>query len=56
MIEIVCALIAAAASVLAASAEVRSRRLSGPDGARAERRSHEMRLSMELMYAPAPCP
>ena len=51
MIEIVCALIAAAASVLAASAEVRSRRSAARMERRAERRSHEMRLSMELMYA-----
>lgn len=51
MIEIICALIAAAASVLAASAEVRSRRSAARMERRAERRSHEMRLSMELMYA-----
>ena len=51
MIEVVCALIAAMASILAATAEVRSRRSATRMERRAERRSHEMRLSMELMYA-----
>lgn len=51
MIEVVCALIAAVASVLAATAEVRSRRSAARMERRADRRSHEMRLSMELMYA-----
>ena len=49
--EIICALIAGGASVLAALAERRSRQSAKRTEARAQRREKENRLSMELMYA-----
>ena len=49
--EVICALIAAAATLLAATAEVRSRRVIKRDEHRAERRAKENRLAMDLMYA-----
>lgn len=49
--EVICALIAGAASLLAATAEVRSRRSIKRDEHRAERRAKESRLAMDLMYA-----
>ena len=49
--EVICALIAGAASLLAATAEVRSRRAIKRDEHRAERRAKESRLAMDLMYA-----
>ena len=49
--EVICALIAAAATLLAATAEVRSRRAIKRDEHRAERRAKENRLAMDLMYA-----
>lgn len=51
MIEVICALIAAAATVLAAMAERRSRIANRRAEARAERRATESRLAMDLMYA-----
>lgn len=49
--EVICALIAGAATVVAALAERRSRVSSKRAEARATRREHESRLAMELMYA-----
>ena len=49
--DVICALIAAAATLLAATAEVRSRRVIKRDEHRAERRAKENRLAMDLMYA-----
>ena len=49
--EIICALIAGGASVLAALAERRSRQSAKRTEARAQRREKESRLAMELMYA-----
>ena len=49
--EVLCALIAGAASVLAAKAEYRSRRSARRAEARAARREKESRLAMDLMYA-----
>lgn len=49
--DVICALIAAAATLLAATAEVRSRRAIKRDEHRAERRAKENRLAMDLMYA-----
>ena len=49
--EIICALIAGGASVLAALAERRSRQSARRTEARAQRREKESRLAMELMYA-----
>ena len=51
MTEVICALIAAAATVLAALAERRSRISNRRAEARAERRATESRLAMDLMYA-----
>ena len=49
--EVICALIAGAATVVAALAERRSRASSKRSEARAARREKESRLAMELMYA-----
>ena len=49
--EVLCALIAGAATVLAAAAEYRSRRSTRRAEARAARRAKESRLAMDLMYA-----
>ena len=49
--EVICALIAAAATVLAALTERRSRIGTKRAEARAARREHESRLAMDLMYA-----
>ena len=49
--EVLCALIAAAATVLAALAERRSRLSTKRAEARAQRREKESRLAMDLMYA-----
>ena len=49
--EIICALIAGGASVLATLAERRSRQSAKRTEARAQRREKESRLAMELMYA-----
>lgn len=46
-----CALIAGAATVLAAGAEYRSRKSARRAEARAARRATESRLAMDLMYA-----
>lgn len=46
-----CALIAGAATVLAAGAEYRSRKSARQAEARAARRATESRLAMDLMYA-----
>ena len=46
-----CALIAGAATVLAAGAEYRSRKSARRADARAARRATESRLAMDLMYA-----
>lgn len=51
MIEIICALIAGAASIIAATAELRTRKASKRAEMRAQRRAKESRLAMELMYA-----
>lgn len=51
MTEVICALIAGTATVVAALAERRSRVSSKRAEARATRREHESRLAMELMYA-----
>lgn len=51
MIEIVCTLIAGAATVLAALVEWRSRISTKRTEIRAQRREKESRLAMELMYA-----
>ena len=51
MIEIICAAIAASATVIAAVAANRTRVASKRAEQRAERRAKETRLSMELMYA-----
>ena len=48
--EVLCALIAGAATVLAAAAEYRSRSTRRAE-ARAARRAKESRLAMDLMYA-----
>ena len=48
--EVLCALIAGAATVLAALAEYRSRKSARRAGARAGRRATESRLAMGLMY------
>ena len=49
--EIICALIAGGASVLAALAERRSRLSAKRSEVRAKRRERENRLAMDLMYA-----
>ena len=49
--EIICALIAGGASVLAALAERRSRLSAKRSEVRAQRRERENRLAMDLMYA-----
>lgn len=49
--EVICALIAGAATVLAALSERRSRQSARRSEARAARREKESRLAMELMYA-----
>ena len=49
--DVICALIAAAATLLAATAEVRSRRAIKRYEHRAARRATESRLAMDLMYA-----
>ena len=49
--EVICALIAGAATVVAALAERRSRASSKRSEARAARREKESRLAMDLMYA-----
>ena len=49
--EVICALIAGAATVLAALAERRSRKNANRSEVRAARREKESRLAMELMYA-----
>ena len=49
--EVLCALIAGAATVLAAGAEYRSRKNAHRAEARAARREKESRLAMDLMYA-----
>ena len=49
--EVLCALIAGAATVLAAAAEYRSRKSARRAEARAARRATESRLAMDLMYA-----
>ncbi|QUO37580.1 hypothetical protein KFE19_14570 [Dysosmobacter sp. Marseille-Q4140] len=49
--EVVCALIAGAATVLAALAECRVRISTKRTEVRAQRREKESRLAMELMYA-----
>ena len=49
--EVVCALIASAATVLAALAECRVRISTKRTEVRAQRREKESRLAMELMYA-----
>lgn len=51
MTEIICAAIAAGATVLVAITERRNRRDAKRAEARMERREKESRLSMELMYA-----
>ena len=51
MVEIVCALIAGTAAVVAALAERRSRISAKRTEIRAQRREKESRLAMELMYA-----
>ena len=52
--EVICALIAGAATVLAAIAERRSR-LSANGGGPCQRREKESRLAMDLMYANCSC-
>lgn len=49
--EVICALIAAAATVVAALAEHRSRQSAKCSEIRAARREKESRLAMDLMYA-----
>lgn len=49
--EVICALIAGAATVVAAFSERRSRISSKRTEARAQRREKESRLAMDLMYA-----
>ena len=49
--EVICALIAAAATVVAALAEHRSRQSAKRSEIRAARREKESRLAMDLMYA-----
>lgn len=49
--EVICALIAGAATVLAALTERRNRISTKRAEVRASRREHESRLAMELMYA-----
>ena len=49
--EVICALIAGAATVVAALAERRSRASARRTEARAARRERESRLAMDLMYA-----
>ena len=49
--EVICALIAGAATVLAAIAERRSRLSAKRAEVRAQRREKESRLAMDLMYA-----
>ena len=51
MIEVICALIAATATVLAAVTGHRVAKSTKQAERRAERRARESRLSMELMYA-----
>lgn len=51
MIEVICALIAAAATILAALANRRTRISSKRMEIRAQRREKESRLAMDLMYA-----
>ena len=51
MVEILCAAIAAVATVVAAACSGRVARSSRQAEKRAERRARESRLSMELMYA-----
>lgn len=51
MTEIICAAIAAVATIVAATSELRVSRAARRTEARAERRAHESRLAMELMYA-----
>ena len=49
--EVICALIAAVATVVAALAEDRSRQSAKRSEIRAARRERESRLAMDLMYA-----
>ena len=49
--EVICALIAGAATVLAALTERRSRKSTKRSEVRAARREKESRLAMDLMYA-----
>ena len=49
--EVICALIAAVATVVAAMAECRSRQSAKCSEIRAARREKESRLAMDLMYA-----
>lgn len=51
MTEIICALIAAVAAIIVAYQNTRTSRYIKTSEARAERRAHESRLAMELMYA-----
>lgn len=51
MTEIICALIAAVSAVIVAYQNSRTTRYMKNSEARAARRAHESRLSMELMYA-----
>ena len=50
MIEIACAAIAAAAAIISAMIGYRAREARRTIERRAERRAHESRLAMELMY------
>lgn len=51
MIEIICAAIAAIATIVSASIAVTTKRQNKKIDERAERRARESRLSMDLMYA-----
>lgn len=51
MVEIVCAVIAAAATIVSAYIAVTTKRQNKKIDERAERRAMESRLSMDLMYA-----
>ena len=51
MTEIICALIAAIATIIVAYQNTRTSRYIKISEARAERRAHESRLAMELMYS-----
>ena len=51
MVEIICTVIAAIATVVASAAGARTARYVKRSETRAARRAHESRLAMELMYA-----